>query len=66
MEHKTRGGMSSNNKRAFPNHTCLAHLAFPCACLKNAKNLGLFCRQACTELRMIVSLVDLKGVINIT
>ena len=43
-----------------------AHLAFPCACLKNAKKLGLFCRQVCTELRMIVTLVDLKGIINIT
>ena len=43
-----------------------AHLAFPCACLKNAKKLGLFCRQVCTELRMIVTPVDLKGIINIT
>ena len=72
MAHKTRLGMSANKKRVFSNRACLAPSTptsrlpvFACVCLKNAKKLGLFCRQVCTELRMIVRLVDLKGIINI-
>ena len=68
MEHKTRGGMSANKKRAFQT-TCVSRSPrLPRVCLllpEKREKLGLFSRQVCTELRMIVTLVDLKGIINI-